>query len=227
MLLDHAKNTTFIFDYNPLVSILLCTYNRARYLPDCIESVINQTNQDWELVIMDDGSTDDTFQIVDAYMQKHPNIRYLKHQNKKVACARNLAMMASFGSYITFLDSDDRYKPDHIQSRLDFMLAHPDIDLIEGGIDIEADYFLSDYYHPDQLISIRDCIAGATFFGKRAVFFTIGGYKLIDYAEDAEFWARAEKVFTVAKIAEPKTYIYSRAEDSITRLETARLMHSV
>jgi glycosyltransferase involved in cell wall biosynthesis len=95
MLLDHAKNTTFIFDYNPLVSILLCTYNRARYLPDCIESVINQTNQDWELVNMDDGSTDDTFQIMDAFMQKHPNIRYLKHQNKKVACARNLAIMAS------------------------------------------------------------------------------------------------------------------------------------
>lgn len=218
-----TRMNTLTFDAKPLVTILLCTYNRAKYLQRCIESVLAQTNQDWELLVVDDGSKDDTFQIVDAFLQQHPNIRYMKHRNKKLALSRNVGIMASFGQYITFIDSDDLYKPNHIQSRVDYMLQHPEVDLIEGGIELEEEIFLADYYRPGQLINIRDCVVGPTFFGKRAVYFKLKGYNIIYYAEDAEFWERAAKEFKVAKFSGPETYVYSRADDSITKIETDKI----
>lgn len=211
------------YDRKPLVSILLCTYNRARFLNRCIDSVLAQTCTDWELLVVDDGSADDTFQIVDSYIRQYPNIRYMKHQNKKLALSRNVGIMAAFGDYITFIDSDDAYAPDHLQSRIDYMRQNPDIDLVQGGIFLEEDIFLADYYKPGQLISIRDCVVGPTFFGKREVFFGMGGFNIIYYGEDAEFWARAQNVFRLASITRPETYLYSRADDSITKVETNKI----
>ncbi|WP_202807036.1 glycosyltransferase family 2 protein [Planktothrix agardhii] len=70
------------FDIQPEVSIILCTYNRAKYLSQCLDSVIDQTFQNWELLVVDDGSNDQTFEIVNPYLQKTQNIRYLKHKNR-------------------------------------------------------------------------------------------------------------------------------------------------
>ncbi|MBS3029570.1 MAG: glycosyltransferase family 2 protein [Dolichospermum sp. DET50] len=201
----------------PTISIVLSTYNRAKYLTDCINSVLQQTFQDFELVIVDDGSQDNTFEIVNGYLQKFNNIRYLKHQNRKLAYARNAGIQASFGSYITFIDSDDTYKPNHLESRIEFMKCHPEIDLIEGGWEIKEEFFVADYFQPDQVISIRECIAGGTFFGKRHIFFELKGFNYITYGEDVDLWNRAEKTFKTAKIKQPETYIYNRTEDSITK----------
>ncbi|MEB3182023.1 MAG: glycosyltransferase family 2 protein, partial [Nostocaceae cyanobacterium] len=108
------------FDLNPEISIILCTYNRAKYLTNCIDSVINQTFPNWELIIVDDGSQDNTFEIVNTYFKDFANIRYLKHQNKKQCYAKNAGIQASFGNYITFIDSDDAYKSNHLESRLSY-----------------------------------------------------------------------------------------------------------
>jgi len=216
---------TLTFDQKPIVTIVLCTFNRAKYLQRCIESVLAQTYKDWELLVVDDGSKDETFQVVDAYLQQYPNIRYMKHKNKKLSLSRNVGIMASFGAYITFIDSDDAYKPNHIQTRLDYMLQHPEVDMIEGGIELEEEVFLADYYRPGELINIRDCVVGPTFFGKRDVYFKMGGFNIIYYGEDAEFWARTEKVFNLVKLTGPETYMYSRADDSITKIETDKINH--
>ena len=65
------------FENWPEISVILCSYNRAKYLNKCIDSVINQSFTDWELVIVDDGSDDNTFEIVYSYLQKLSNVRYL------------------------------------------------------------------------------------------------------------------------------------------------------
>jgi glycosyltransferase involved in cell wall biosynthesis len=206
-----------IFEETPEISIILCTYNRAKYLNNCIDSVLNQTFKDWELLVVDDGSQDNTFEIVNSYIQKCDKIRYLKHTNRKLWYSKNAGIQASFGNYITFLDSDDAYKPNHLESRLEYMKAHLEVDLIEGGFETEEEVWVADYFKPGQKINLRECVLGPTFFGKRHVFFQLKGFNNISYGEDTDLWYRAEKKFRTQKLAEPQTYLYTRAETSITK----------
>jgi glycosyltransferase involved in cell wall biosynthesis len=206
-----------LFDINSEISVILCTYNRATYLKNCIDSVVNQTFKEWELLVVDDGSQDNTFEIVNAYLQQFRNIRYLKHQNRKLAYAKNVGVQASFGKYITFIDSDDTYKPNHLESRLEFMKNNPEIDLIEGGFASEEEIFVADYFLPGKTINLRECVLGPTFFGKRKVFFELQGFQNISYGEDTDFWHRADKIFKTQKVTTPETYCYTRAETSITK----------
>lgn len=201
----------------PKVSVILCTYNRAEYLQKCIDSVINQTFKDWELVVVDDGSEDNTFETVDRYVRHNENIRYLKHKNRKLALSKNAGIQASFGQYITFIDSDDQYKPEHLESRWNYLQSHPEIDLIEGGFETDEEVFVADYFQQGKTINLKECVLGPTFFGKRNVFFQLRGFNKIAYGEDTDFWARAEKVFKTEKLKSPETYIYTRATTSITK----------
>jgi glycosyltransferase involved in cell wall biosynthesis len=205
------------FSLMPQISVILPTYNRAKYLDNCIQSVIKQTYSDWELIIVDDGSEDHTFEIVNPYLMKFGNIRYLKHCNRKLGYSRNAGIKAAFGNYITFLDSDDQYLPNHLESRIYYMLKHPEIDLIEGGFFLEEEILVVDYFQKDKLINLQDCVLGPTFFGKSNVFEELNGFNDIAYGEDTDLWERAEKQFKTHRLTEPKTYYYSRAETSITK----------
>lgn len=209
--------SSVIFDLIPEISIVICTYNRDKYLDNGINSVINQTFKDWELIIVDDGSQDNTFEVVNTYVQKFNNIRYLKHQNKKQCYAKNAGIQASFGRYITFLDSDDAYQPNHLESRIEYMKLHPEVDLIQGGFAAEEEIWVADYYQPDKKINLRECVLGPTFLGKRHVFFELQGFKHMAYGEDTDLWERAEKIFRTQQITEPQTYLYTRAETSVSK----------
>jgi glycosyltransferase involved in cell wall biosynthesis len=205
------------FDIQPEVSIILCTYNRGQYLNQCIDSVINQTFLNWELLVVDDGSDDHTFEIVNPYLHKFVNIRYLKHKNRKLAYSKNVGIQASFSPYITFLDSDDTYAPNHIESRLSYLKSHPEIDLLQGGFFSEEEILVADYYEPGKTINLKECVLGPTFFGKRKVFFELKGFNNIAYGEDTDLWERAEKIFKTHNLTAPETYNYTRAETSITK----------
>ena len=208
--------TLLHFPHIPTISIILPTYNRAEYLDTCLNSVLAQDFTDWELIVIDDGSQDKTFQIVDPLLQKDPRIRYLKHQNRKQGFSRNAGIQASFGKYITFIDSDDHYLPHHLSSRVELMKVNPELDLISGGLEVQGDIWVRDYYDAEKTISIYDCVAGGTFFGKREIFFQLRGFRPVEYGEDTDFWERAEADFNVAQITAPQTYIYVRTENSIT-----------
>jgi glycosyltransferase involved in cell wall biosynthesis len=201
----------------PEISVILPAFNRAYLLQKAIESVFAQTFRDWELIIVDDGSSDNTFGVVNPYIEQHEAIRYLRHSNRKLNMTRNAGIQAAFGTWITFLDSDDSYAPLHLESRIEFMRKNPEIDLIAGGFSTEGDIFVRDCYDPANMINIRDCIVGPTLFGKRDVFLTLDGFKPLAYAGETELWARAEYLFRLRKIEDPKTYIYTRADDSITK----------
>ncbi|MBM3162569.1 MAG: glycosyltransferase family 2 protein [Chlorobi bacterium] len=201
----------------PEISVILPTFNRAGLLPKAVESVIAQTWTDWELLVVDDGSSDDTFNVVNPYLERHSAIRYLKHGNRKLNMTRNAGIQAAFGRWVTFLDSDDSYRPEHLESRIGFMQENPEIDMIVGGFHTEGDIFVPDCYNPDRMIDIRECIVGPTLFGRRDVFIALGGFRPLAYAGETELWARAESRFRLRKIEDPKTYIYTRANDSITK----------
>ena len=205
------------FTINPEISVILCTYNRASYLDKCIGSVINQTFENWELIIIDDGSRDNTFEIVNSYLEKLEKIRYIKHKNRKQGFSKNVGIQASFGRYITFIDSDDTYKENHLSSRYEFMKSNSTIDILEGGFYSEESIIVADYFQPGKTINLRDCVLGPTFFGRREVFFELGGFNPILYGEDTDFWERAEKKFVTRKLKNPESYVYTRADTSITK----------
>ncbi len=155
---------------NPCVSVIMATYNRSEYLSRSISSFINQIYTNCELVVVDDGSEDNTFEIVNDYMKEYENIRYLKHSNKKLALSKNLGIKAAAGKYIAFLDSDDKYRPDYLERRVEFMQANESVALIEGGAIIIGDPYVKDKDDLSRRIHLSECLIGATFFGKAEVF---------------------------------------------------------
>ncbi|GAB6282154.1 MAG: glycosyltransferase family A protein [Ignavibacterium sp.] len=202
-------------EHNPTVSIILPTFNRAYILMRSINSVLNQTFKDWELIIVDDGSNDNTFQLINDLINQNYRIRYVKHRNIKLPFSLNIGIQISSGKYLTFLGSDDEYKNNHLELRVNYLESHSDIDLIYGGLEIIGNPFVKDKNDLSKLIHLNDCIVGGTFFGKRNVFIDLNGFKNILYSEDSEFFERAKEKFNIIKV-DFQTYIYHReVEDSI------------
>ena len=109
-------------DYG-LVSIITPTWNSDRFISETIESVLSQTYQDWELIIVDDCSTDNTKEIVEKYLD--PRIKYSRlGKNSGAAIARNIALRIAKGKWIAFIDSDDLWLPEKLESQLNFMVAN-------------------------------------------------------------------------------------------------------
>lgn len=108
----------------PTVSVVVPTYNRAHLLHRSIQSILNQTYQDFEIVIIDDGSTDNTENVVNYFNDKR--IRYIKHEkNKGASVARNSGIIATSGDFIAFLDDDDEWFPQKLEKQIKKLLNSP------------------------------------------------------------------------------------------------------
>ncbi|MGM0418659.1 MAG: glycosyltransferase family 2 protein [Thermodesulfobacteriota bacterium] len=106
------------------VSVIIPVYNRAGWIGDCIDSVLSQTYENFELIIVDDGSSDATQDIVKKYKGNSENIKVLFQHNKGVSSARNLGIKAAGGEFIAFLDSDDMWKPEKLESQISYFDLH-------------------------------------------------------------------------------------------------------
>lgn len=202
-------------DVNPFVSIILPTYNRANLIWRAINSVLAQFYKHWELLIVDDGSSDDTFDIVKEYMEYNNNIRYLYHSNKKLPLTLNTGIMAAVGEFITFIGSDDEYERPHLQRRINIIEDNPDVEFIYGGVKIIGDPYVKDKNDLSKLIHLKDCVIGGTFLIKKDLLIKLNGFKNINYSEDSELFERASKIAKIVKVDYP-TYIYYRnTKDSI------------
>jgi glycosyltransferase involved in cell wall biosynthesis len=108
---------------DPLVSVVMPSYNRSATLPAAIESVLSQTYDNIELLVVDDGSTDDSVEIVSRLAATQRRVRLLRHDtNRGAQAARNTGIRAALGEWVAFLDSDDRYLPDSVERRLETVL---------------------------------------------------------------------------------------------------------
>lgn len=107
---------------SPKVSVIIPTYNRAHLVEKAIQSVLDQTFPDFEVIVVDDGSTDNTRKVVSQFKDK---VRYIYQDNKGRSAARNCGMRHSRGQYITFLDSDDHYLPDKLGIQVESMDKNP------------------------------------------------------------------------------------------------------
>lgn len=110
-----------------LVSIIIPTYNRAEILTKSIQSVLSQTFGDFELIVVDDGSTDNTYELI---KDLDPRIKIIRQQNQGVSAARNNGLKVSQGKYIAFLDSDDEWDPFYLEACISFLENHPEENVI-------------------------------------------------------------------------------------------------
>lgn len=106
-----------------LVSIITPSFNSEKFISDTIQSVQNQTHQNWEMIIVDDGSVDKTVSIIKTFLEDKRIQLYQLEQNSGTGIARNKAVSLAKGRYIAFLDSDDLWKPEKLQKQLEFMLS--------------------------------------------------------------------------------------------------------
>ncbi|CAN5719507.1 alpha-1,6-rhamnosyltransferase [soil metagenome] len=112
----------------PLVSVIITCYNQARFLGEAIESVLQQTYLHFEIKVIDDGSTDDTSEVVARY----PTASYIRQENQGVVAARNKGLRESKGDYVIFLDGDDRLLPTALAIGLQYLDAHPECAFVYG-----------------------------------------------------------------------------------------------
>ncbi len=115
----------------PLLSIVVPLYNTADYIGRCIESVINQEYPNWELIIVDDGSTDNSLDVAKSYAQRDNRIKVLHQKNQGVSKARNTALKEIQGELITFIDSDDGIEPCTYRKAIELLLREKDCDHVQ------------------------------------------------------------------------------------------------
>jgi glycosyltransferase involved in cell wall biosynthesis len=109
-----------------LVSVIIPAFNNAQYITECVESVENQTYQNIEIIIIDDGSTDNTENIVKDLQSKHHNITYKKISNSKSPAARNAGIAMAKGEFVASIDSDDAWPPYKIEEQVAELIKYPD-----------------------------------------------------------------------------------------------------
>jgi teichuronic acid biosynthesis glycosyltransferase TuaG len=138
---------------SPLVSIILPLYNSENYIENTIESICKQTYQNWELLITDDSSSDNSFLLVRNYSELEGRIRLFRMaENRGAGAARNYAIKRAKGRYIAFCDSDDLWKPEKLETQVRFMLAN-DYSFTCSGYDVvdESGNYLETICPPPQL----------------------------------------------------------------------------
>lgn len=116
-----------IEEATPEVSVVICAYNAAPFIAETLESVFAQTSQDYEIIVVNDGSTDETDQVIAPYLDR---LTYLKQPNSGPGAARNTAFKYARGRYIALLDSDDQWLPHYLETMLEKMRAEPEIDVL-------------------------------------------------------------------------------------------------
>lgn len=210
-----------------LVSIILCTYNRAGLLPNAIRSVQQQNHTEWELIIIDDGSSDTTERVVQRFMKEDNRIRYHYQPNAGLARARNEGMRRSSGAFLCFVDSDDELRKDHIDRRLSYLAHHPRIDLLHGGMKLigpRSKHYVVDMTDTTRKIHLSRCHIGGTFFFRRSVLRFVRTFRPIPFGEDFDFFTRVQRRCTTAKVSFP-TYLYHlEAADRLCDIYTERLL---
>ena len=129
----------------PLVSVIVPTYNNEKYLANCLNSLLAQTFQDFEIIDIDDGSTDQTTKLLETY-KANPHIRVHTQPNSGISAARNQGLKLSRGQFISFVDSDDCVNPNFLEKLIAPLLQNPNIDItICGYQEIYQDHKIS---HP-------------------------------------------------------------------------------
>jgi glycosyltransferase involved in cell wall biosynthesis len=228
----------------PLVSVVIPTYNSALFLPQSIESVLQQTYGNFEVIVIDDGSTDNTEEVLSGYKGA---IRYMKKKNGGPSAARNLGIAEAKGEFIAFQDSDDLWLPEKLQLQMEYLTNHPEIavlytDLIQFNqqglvsASLEERYgTLPSGYIFEELL-VNHAVTLSTVIVRRSCIDEVGVFdESLIGAEDYNFYLRLARKFQFAFINQALVHkrlhtnnlsddLDQMCEDEIKNLEKIALM---
>lgn len=221
----------------PLVSVLMPAYNAERYVAEAVQSILDQTFTDFELIVIDDGSTDSTRAILERFTARDSRIHLSSRANRGVAATRNECLALSRGEFIAVLDSDDVALPDRLARQLKYLDDHPDC-LALGSraliIDPEGDpldeWFIETSHEAIDAKNIGSGISAichSSVLMRRADVLAVGGYRDEAVpAEDLDLWLRLAEHGRLANL--PETLTKYRVHDGgISRANDGRLARGV
>jgi glycosyltransferase involved in cell wall biosynthesis len=192
-----------------MTSVIIPTFNRAAFLREAIDSVLAQTEKDFELIVVDDGSTDHTRELVAKYGDR---LRYFSQPNAGASAARNCGIRHAAGKFITFLDSDDLWLPKKLARQMQWMAAHPNLLLcytdeiwIRRGVRVNQKLIhakAGGWIYP--LCLPRCIISPSSVLMRRELFDAVGWFdEQLPVCEDYDLWLRVASRFEVGFIPEP------------------------
>jgi len=217
----------------PITTFVLAAYNAADAISETIESILGQTDRDFELIVVDDGSKDGTADVVKALARRDSRIQLVQQSNRGLAGARNSALRASRGEFFALLDSDDLWEPSFLEEQLAVLRARDDVDIVTGN-----GFYLGGAKHgqvarpspdprpaPDLAAIIGDewSVFIMSVF-RRHVYTTIGPFdESMRSNEDYDFWLRAAVAgFTFARNDRPLGH-YRVRNDSLSASDVRML----
>ena len=207
----------------PKVSVIIPTYNRAEFLRNAIDSVLAQTYHDFELLVVDDGSTDQTRELVAGYGDQ---LIALFQANRGVSSARNLGIRAATGELVAFLDSDDAWLPEKLAWQVAIMDQHPDLQLchteeiwIRRGVRVNPKKKHQKYAGYIFPYCLPLCvISPSSVMLRRTLFETVGYFdENLPACEDYDLWLRITKDYCVYFIEQPLLLKYGGHPDQLSR----------
>lgn len=179
----------------PKVSIVLPVYNGEKYLCESIESVLNQTFKNFELIIVNDASEDNTLNIIQKYAQKDSRIKILSHlENKGISYSLNDGFDISVGEYRSWTSDDNYYAPEAIENMVEYLDTHPNCDMVYTTFKVlnlkeNTEKIVKTPISPLLIIKLDPC--GACFLYRTTIAKKIGGYdKTYPLVQDYEYWLR-------------------------------------
>lgn len=189
---------------NPFFSIIIPTYNRAHFLKIAITSVLRQTFTDWELIVIDDGSTDQTPEVIKQFDDRR--LRYLSYAHQGVAAARNAGVKESKGEFICFLDSDDRFRAEKLEITHTCIKSNPSYDIFhteelwyrQGRLLAQKSHHKkpSGFIFEDA-VNIC-CVSISTAAIRRDIFDSVGSFDTnLPACEDYDFWLRVSAKYPI------------------------------
>lgn len=206
-----------------IVSVIMPVYNAEIHVLEAANSILNQTLQDIELIIVDDGSTDSSWELIQTL--KDPRIRLIQQANQGAFAARNQGIRHAVAPYIASMDADDVSAPDRLQSQLDFLRRHSDIGLVgswhtlfDGHTEIQFRSPTSDFYIKRALPS-QNVFAGGSVMVRHELLTRVGCYRAF-YSDDYDLWLRISEI---ARIAIIPRYLYRYR---ISEYQTTKLVGS-
>lgn len=193
----------------PKVSIIIPTYNRAKLISRAIESVLAQTYKDYEIIIVDDGSTDNTQEVLAVYMDR---IRYVRQSNKGISGARNRGIGEVQGEYVAFLDSDDTWVPEKLAVQVEVLDRNKKVGIVYSRMQIFDEEGKPCGFKPEEktgknyleLLEIRGDITTSTVVTRKECFDKVGVFDPnLPPMEDFDMWLRISRFYDIYEVESP------------------------